>query len=95
VVGKEKGKIRVRKMAEKKKDDISKLSFEDAIKQLTSIVEKIEQGEIPLQDSMQQYEKGMALIKHCRTILQKAEQRIERISAEQASEDRSQKTDKV
>lgn len=82
-------------MAEKKKDDISKLSFEDAIKQLTSIVEKIEQGEIPLQDSMQEYEKGMALIKHCRTILQKAEQRIEKISAEQASEDRSQKTDKV
>jgi len=71
----------------KNQDDISKLSFEQAIKELTSIVEKIEQGEIPLQDSLTQYEKGMALIKHCRTILQKAEQRIEKISAEGKAED--------
>jgi exodeoxyribonuclease VII small subunit len=61
---------------------VSKLSFEQAIKELTSIVGKIEQGEIPLQDSLTQYEKGMALIKHCREILQKAEKRIETISKE-------------
>ena len=42
--------------------------------------EKIEQAEIPLQDSLSQYEKGMALIKHCREILQKAERRIEKIT---------------
>ena len=64
----------------KKKDDISKLSFEEAIKELTSIVGKIEQGEIPLQDSLSQYERGMALIKHCQDILRTAEKRIEKIS---------------
>ena len=64
----------------KKKDDISKLSFEDAIKELTNIVGKIEQGEIPLQDSLSQYERGMALIKHCQNILRTAEKRIEIIS---------------
>ena len=81
-------------MAEKKqKDDISKLSFEQAIKELTGIVESIEQGEISLQDSLGQYEHGMALIKHCRTILQKAEARIEKISKEQESEDRSQESE--
>jgi exodeoxyribonuclease VII small subunit len=64
----------------KNQDDISKLSFEQAIKELTSIVQRIEQGEIPLENSLQQYERGMALIKHCRTILQKAEKRIEKIS---------------
>lgn len=64
----------------KKKDDISKLSFEDAIQELTDIVGKIEQGEIPLQDSLTQYERGMALIKHCQDILRKAEKRIEKIS---------------
>ena len=63
-----------------KKNDIGKLSFEEAIRELTSIVGKIELGEIPLQDSLTQYEKGMALIKHCRGILQKAEKRIEKIS---------------
>lgn len=68
----------------KKKDDISKLSFEQAIKELGSIVGKIEQGEIPLQDSLTQYERGMALIKHCQAILQKAEKRIEKISEAEA-----------
>jgi exodeoxyribonuclease VII small subunit len=77
----------------KNQDDISKLSFEQAIKELTGIVGKIEQGEIPLQDSLAQYEKGMALIKHCRDILQKAEKRIEKISEEQKTGDRSQKTE--
>jgi len=72
----------------KNQDDISKLSFEQTIKELTSIVQRIEQGEIPLENSLQQYERGMALIKHCRTILQKAEKRIEKISKEETSEDR-------
>ena len=66
----------------KQNNDISKLSFEQAIKELTSIVGRIEQGEFPLQDSLEQYEKGMALIKHCRMILQKAEKRIEKIVEE-------------
>lgn len=64
----------------KQKNDISKLNFEEAIKELTDIVTRIEQGQIPLQDSLKQYERGMALIKHCREILQKAEKRIEKIS---------------
>ena len=63
-----------------KKEDITELGFEESIKELTNIVSKIEQGQIPLQDSLQQYEKGMALIKQCRTILEKAEKRIDKIS---------------
>lgn len=59
-----------------------KLTFEQAIKELTGIVGKIEQGEIALGDSLQQYEKGMSLIKHCRKILQDAEKRIEKIAEE-------------
>jgi len=74
----------------KQKSDVEKLTFEEAIKELTSIVGKIEQGQIPLQDSLEQYEKGMALIKHCRGILQKAEKRIEKISKEEKSGDRGQ-----
>ncbi len=65
------------------KDDIAELSFEESIKELTNIVGKIEQGQIPLQDSLEQYEKGMALIKQCRTILEKAEKRIEKISEQE------------
>lgn len=76
---------------QKPKNEIGKLSFEEAIKELTEIVGKIEQGEIALQDSLQQYEKGMALIKHCRTILKQAEERIEKISQPEAeSQDSSE-----
>jgi len=82
-------------MAHKKqKTDIDKISFEEAIKELTNIVGKIEQGQIPLQDSLEQYEKGMALIKQCRTILQKAEERIEKITKEQEDSQDSNRNEK-
>ena len=70
-------------MAEKKENnDINNLSFEQAIKKLTDIVSKIEDGQISLEQSLSQYEQGMELIKHCRGILQKAEKKIEEISKE-------------
>lgn len=72
--------------ASKKKNDIGQLNFEQAIKELTAIVAKIEQGDIALQDSISQYERGMTLIKHCRGILQKAEKRIEKISEAKAED---------
>lgn len=68
-------------MAQKtKKQDLSKLSFEQAINDLNGIVENIESGQTPLQASLEQYEKGMELIKHCRSILTAAEKRIEEIT---------------
>ncbi|HBG28748.1 MAG: exodeoxyribonuclease VII small subunit [Planctomycetes bacterium GWF2_41_51] len=70
-------------MAEKKENnDISNLSFEQAIKKLTEIVSKIEDGQISLEQSLSQYEQGMELIQYCRGILQKAEKKIEEISKE-------------
>ena len=70
-------------MAEKNNNnDISGLSFEQAIKKLTDIVGKIEDGQISLEQSLTQYEQGMELIKHCRGILQKAEKKIEEITKE-------------
>ncbi|MHC5199207.1 MAG: exodeoxyribonuclease VII small subunit [Planctomycetota bacterium] len=68
-------------MAKKnKKDDVSALSFEQAIEDLTEIVNRIETGQVSLAESLQQYEKGMAMIKHCRGILLDAEKRIEQIA---------------
>ena len=63
-----------------KTSGIENLSFEDAIKQLTDIVDRIESGRTPLQTSLEQYSQGMDLIKHCRGILQAAEKKIEKIS---------------
>lgn len=81
-------------MDKKQKESLNKLSFEDAIKELTSIVSQIEQGEIPLQESLERYEKGMSLIKHCRGILQKAEKRIEKISEAESDDKKEKKSEK-
>jgi len=56
-----------------------KPSFEEALKQLETIAEQIEQGKIGLEESITQYETGMALVKHCREILSRAEQRIQKL----------------
>jgi len=65
----------------KKKNDVQaeKLSFEQAIENLTEIVNQIETGQVPLAESLEKYEKGMSIIRHCRRILLDAEKRIEEI----------------
>ena len=56
-----------------------KLTFEEALKQLETIAEQIEQGKIGLEESISQYERGMALVKQCRSILSKAEHKIQQL----------------
>jgi len=68
-------------MAKKQNDKnpAENLTFEQAIETLGGIVQKIETGQVPLQESLLQYEQGMSLIQHCRKILLDAEKRIELI----------------
>ena len=56
-----------------------KQTFEEALEQLETIAERIEQGKIGLEESIAQYEEGMVLIKHCREILSKAEHKIQKL----------------
>lgn len=56
-----------------------KISFEEALAQLEDIAEKIEQGEIGLEESITKYEEGMQLVQHCRDILTKAEGKIQKL----------------
>jgi exodeoxyribonuclease VII small subunit len=77
-------------MAQKKKNKKSEaldISFEQAIEDLTGIVNKIETGQVSLAESLEQYEKGMAMIKHCRSILLDAEKRIEQIAGNEEQEE--------
>ncbi len=53
------------------------LNFEQAMEQLEQIVTDVEQGKVSLEGSIEKYEQGMKLIKHCREILEKAEKKIE------------------
>ena len=77
-------------MAQKKKNkknETLEISFEQAIEDLTGIVNKIETGQVSLAESLEQYEKGMAMIKHCRAILLDAEKRIEQIAENEEQEE--------
>lgn len=66
-------------MAKSKSED-KPVKFEEAVEQLESIIDRIESGEVGLEDCLAQYERGMALIKQCRAILTKAEQKIAELS---------------
>ena len=52
-------------------------SFEQALQQLEQIVQKLEKGELPLEDSLKLYEDGIRLSRICHTKLEEAEGRIE------------------
>lgn len=52
------------------------LSFEAALHELEGIVQTMEAGEAPLEDSLAAYERGMALLKHCQDTLAAAEQKL-------------------
>ncbi len=70
-------------MAKKsKKDDANAepLSFEEATARLEGIVHELEEGQIPLADSLERYEEGVGLLKQCYDLLTRAEHRIERLS---------------
>jgi len=60
-------------------------SFEQALAELEKLVTQVEQGKIPLEESLDKYEQGMKLIRHCRSILESAERRIEEIGKEMKS----------
>ena len=60
--------------------DISAMNFETALRELESIVEKLESGKIDLEQSIAIYERGEQLKKHCEKLLKDAEARIEKIT---------------
>ncbi|APG83706.1 exodeoxyribonuclease 7 small subunit XseB [Sinorhizobium americanum CCGM7] len=59
--------------------DVSALSFEQAVEELERIVSALERGDVALDKSIEIYERGEALKKHCETLLKAAEDRIEKI----------------
>ncbi len=59
--------------------DIAVMSFEDALKQLEKIVDDLERGDVPLEESIRIYERGEALKKHCDTLLKSAEDKVGKI----------------
>jgi exodeoxyribonuclease VII small subunit len=61
-------------------DDVSALPFEKALAELETIVQRLEKGDVALEESIQIYERGEALKRRCETLLREAEARVEKIT---------------
>jgi exodeoxyribonuclease VII small subunit len=67
---------------QKDADPSRELDFERAVERVEEIIEKIESGQIGLEQSIAEYERGVALIRRCRQALERAEQRVEELTAQ-------------
>ena len=67
-------------MAENTQVDVKKLSFERAIEELESIVKRLEDGKVPLEESVTIYERGESLKRRCEELLRQAEARVDKIT---------------
>ncbi|MGH6739192.1 MAG: exodeoxyribonuclease VII small subunit [Bradyrhizobium sp.] len=75
-------------MAENALVDVKKLSFERAIEELETIVKRLEDGKVPLEESVAIYERGEALKRRCEELLRQAEARVEKITTDASGEAR-------
>jgi exodeoxyribonuclease VII small subunit len=66
--------------------DIKDMSFEKALKELESIVGRLERGDVELEESINIYERGAALKEHCDRLLKVAEAKVEKLTFNQAGE---------
>ena len=63
-------------------DDIGQLKFEDALTRLDEIVDRLEEGELTLEESLALFEEGQLLASRCTELLETAELRIEALTAD-------------
>jgi len=59
---------------------IAALSYEDAMAQLEALVERIEQGEVGLEESLASYRRGEQLLRHLKGLLDRAETTVRDLS---------------
>ena len=71
-------------MADTTHSDVQRLPFEKAIEELELIVKRLEEGKVPLEESVAIYERGEALKRRCEELLRQAEARVEKITLDAA-----------
>ncbi len=74
------------KQTPKDKATTESLTYEQALGELEAMIERIEQGEIGLEQSLTEYRRGAALLKRCRDILETAEQQIDELTADERND---------
>jgi exodeoxyribonuclease VII small subunit len=71
-------------MAQSDNTDVKTMPFERAIEELETIVKRLEEGKVPLEESVAIYERGEVLKRRCEDLLRAAEARVEKITLDAA-----------
>ena len=66
---------------------LEKMSYEQALAELEVIVEKLENQPLGLDDTLNQFERGKALIQRCQTLLENAELKVRQLSTDSISKE--------
>ncbi|HIH45057.1 MAG TPA: exodeoxyribonuclease VII small subunit [Candidatus Methanoperedenaceae archaeon] len=64
---------------------MEELTYEQALEELERIVAELEEGQLPLEDSLSKFERGIALVRLCDQKLKTAEMKVEKLIEEQGS----------
>ena len=63
------------------------LDFESALSELESLVARMEEGDMPLEEALKQFERGISLTRDCQRALREAEQKVDLLMEKAGSED--------
>ncbi|WP_298610254.1 exodeoxyribonuclease VII small subunit [uncultured Thiothrix sp.] len=69
------------------KKETTKPDFEKSLQELESLVQKMESGELSLEESLQEFERGVQLTRQCQEALTAAEQRVKLLAADGSQTD--------
>jgi len=72
-------------MSDNEQAKVDELSFEQALEELEEIVQALEAGQVPLDETLERFERAMALKERCASLLQEAETRISKLMDEQGN----------
>ena len=65
-----------------KSNEATPVDFEKSLSELETLVQKLEQGDVPLEEALKTFERGVALTRQCQTALRTAQQKVEVLLAQ-------------
>lgn len=69
-------------MTNNTQSNIQDLTFEQAYAELSDLIDAMESGELPLEQSVATFERGKQLAAHCEALLENAELRVQQLNAD-------------
>jgi exodeoxyribonuclease VII small subunit len=67
--------------------DLNALSYEQAFEELKTVIDQLEAGDKPLEETLALYERGQTLFRHCTTLLEQAELKVQQLNADGTTDD--------